>query len=28
MAYLYIALFGVWFTVFAIAWYHIKEWLA
>lgn len=28
MVYLYIALFGVWFTVFALAWYHIKELLA
>jgi hypothetical protein len=26
MAYLYIALVGVWFTVACIAWYHIKEW--
>lgn len=26
MAYLYIALVGVWFTVGCIAWYHIKEW--
>ena len=25
MVYLYIALFGVWFIVFALAWYHIKE---
>lgn len=25
MVYLYIALFGVWFTVFALAWFHIKE---
>lgn len=25
MVYLYIALFGVWFTVFALAWYYIKE---
>ena len=25
MVYLCIALFGVWFIVFALSWYHIKE---
>lgn len=26
MVYLYIALFGVWFTIFCLAGYHFKKW--
>ena len=26
MAYLYIVLFGVWFTATCLAWYHFKKW--